>query len=148
MASRRKTRQSIANNENISDSDLDLRAITYQGQGRTPAVNPSNEGPKPRVSMKTVSQGMMDVSLLTSNAAQLRTALLHPKYDFYWPLVCLIIVSMTLQVVTRVVMLRADYLKHQDPYQRKQLQFLGLVFLSFITVTNALISAFNVSPHE
>lgn len=103
---------------------------------------------KPKVSMKTVSQGMMDVSLLTSNASQLRTALLHPKYDFFWPLVSLIVVSMGLQIVARVLMLWSDYLKDSvidAGKKRKQLQFVALVIMSFITMANALISVFSVS---
>lgn len=98
--------------------------------------------------MKTVSQGMMDVSLLTSNASQLRTALLHPKYDFFWPLVSLIVVSMGLQIVARVLMLWSDYLKDSvidAGKKRKQLQFVALVIMSLITMANALISVFSVS---
>lgn len=115
--------------------------ISYQQKEKTAST-------KPKVSMKTVSQGMMDVSLLTSNASQLRTALLHPKYDFFWPLVSLILVSMGLQIVARVLMLWSDYLKDSAidaGKKRKQLQFVALVIMSFITMANALISVFSVS---
>lgn len=115
--------------------------ISYQQKEKTAST-------KAKVSMKTVSQGMMDVSLLTSNASQLRTALLHPKYDFFWPLVGLILVSMGLQIVARVLMLWSDYLKDSvidAGKKRKQLQFVALVIMSFITMTNALISVFSVS---
>lgn len=115
--------------------------ISYQQKEKTAST-------KPKVSMKTVSQGMMDVSLLTSNASQLRTALLHPKYDFFWPLVSLILVSMCLQIVARVLMLWSDYLKDSAidaGKKRKQLQFVALVIMSFITMANALISVFSVS---
>lgn len=116
--------------------------ISYQQQKEKTAST------KVKVSMKTVSQGMMDVSLLTSNASQLRTALLHPKYDFFWPLVSLIVVSMGLQIVARVLMLWSDYLKDSvidAGKKRKQLQFVALVIMSFITMANALISVFSVS---
>lgn len=115
--------------------------ISYQQKEKTAST-------KPKISMKTVSQGMMDVSLLTSNASQLRTALLHPKYDFFWPLVSLIVVSMGLQIVARVLMLWSDYLKDSiidAGKKRKQLQFVALVIMSFITMANALISVFSVS---
>lgn len=115
--------------------------ISYQQQKEKAST-------KPKVSMKTVSQGMMDVSLLTSNASQLRTALLHPKYDFFWPLVSLILVSMGLQIVARVLMLWSDYLKDSAidaGKKRKQLQFVALVIMSFITMANTLISVFSVS---
>lgn len=115
--------------------------ISYQQKEKTAST-------KPKVSMKTVSQGMMDVSLLTSNASQLRAALLHPKYDFFWPLVSLILVSMGLQIVARVLMLWSDYLKDSAidaGKKRKQLQFVALVIMSFITMANALISVFSVS---
>nr|XP_011424863.2 ninjurin-1 isoform X2 [Crassostrea gigas] len=115
--------------------------ISYQQKEKTAST-------KVKVSMKTVSQGMMDVSLLTSNASQLRTALLHPKYDFFWPLVSLILVSMGLQIVARVLMLWSDYLKDSvidAGKKRKQLQFVALVIMSFITMANALISVFSVS---
>ena len=104
---------------------------------------------KSKVSMKTVSQGMMDVSLLTSNASQLRTALLNPKYEFYWALVSLILVSMALQITARVLMLWSDYLKDSAGVgnKRKQLQFVALIIMSFITIANALISVFNVAGH-
>lgn len=115
--------------------------ISYQQKEKTAST-------KVKVSMKTVSQGMMDVSLLTSNASQLRTALLHPKYDFFWPLVSLIVVSMGLQIVARVLMLWSDYLKDSvidAGKKRKQLQFVALVIMSLITMANALISVFSVS---
>lgn len=51
------------------------------------------------VSRKTVSQGMLDLALLTANAAQLKRVLNNgPGNKFYNLLVTMIILSMVLQV--------------------------------------------------
>lgn len=144
MTGRRRKPSPPHDQQLISTRDISAGVdafISYQQKEKTAST-------KAKVSMKTVSQGMMDVSLLTSNASQLRTALLHPKYDFFWPLVGLILVSMGLQIVARVLMLWSDYLKDSvidAGKKRKQLQFVALVIMSFITMTNALISVFSVS---
>lgn len=55
---------------------------------------------------------------------------------------------MGLQIVARVLMLWSDYLKDSAidaGKKRKQLQFVALVIMSFITMANALISVFSVS---
>lgn len=145
MAVRRRKHSSPEVQQLVSTRDISPGVdafISYQ-QKKEKTVST-----KPKVSMKTVSQGMMDVSLLTSNASQLRTALLHPKYDFFWPLVSLIVVSMGLQIAARVLMLWSDYLKDSAidaGKKRKQLQFVALVIMSLITMANALISVFSVS---
>lgn len=144
MTGRRRKPSPPHDQQLISTRDISAGVdafISYQQKEKTAST-------KAKVSMKTVSQGMMDVSLLTSNASQLRTALLHPKYDFFWPLVGLILVSMGLQIVARVLMLWSDYLKDSvidAGKKRKQLQFVALVIMSFITMANALISVFSVS---
>ncbi|XP_011424863.3 ninjurin-1 isoform X2 [Magallana gigas] len=144
MTGRRRKPSPPYDQQMVSTRDISAGVdafFSYQQKEKTAST-------KAKVSMKTVSQGMMDVSLLTSNASQLRTALLHPKYDFFWPLVSLILVSMGLQIVARVLMLWSDYLKDSvidAGKKRKQLQFVALVIMSFITMANALISVFSVS---
>jgi len=92
---------------------------------------------------------MMDVSLLTSNATQLRSVLSNPHHDFYTLLLVLISLSIIFQVTSGVLMIVSDFYKtqvkvtdQQNQRKRKVLNFISLVLVMIVTALNIMISAF------
>jgi hypothetical protein len=53
---------------------------------------------------KTIAQGLLDVALLTANASQLKYVLqVGEKHEFYILMLCLISISIVLQVVAAIL---------------------------------------------
>ena len=52
---------------------------------------------------KTISQGFMDVTILSANASQLKVILKEPDSEYYILLLVLVSISMILQVFTAYV---------------------------------------------
>lgn len=121
----------------------------YQNPKQPPS-KPEKE--KKSITTKTFAHGMMDVSLLTSNATHLRTVLSDSEHDFYWLLIVLITASITLQVISGVLLIMADYFKtqvkekdRQTQGRRKLLNFVSLAMVMIVTSLNILISVFSSS---
>lgn len=54
---------------------------------------------------KTAAQSMLDVALLMANSSQLKTVLyVGPQYRFYIPLIVLLSLSITLQVIVGLLL--------------------------------------------
>ncbi|XP_035513062.1 ninjurin-1 [Morone saxatilis] len=54
---------------------------------------------------KTAAQSMLDVALLMANSSQLKTVLyVGPHYQFYIPLIVLLSLSITLQVIVGLLL--------------------------------------------
>lgn len=92
---------------------------------------------------------MLDVSLLTSNATQLRAILSNPDHQFYTFLVWLIALSVVLQVISGILLIMSDFFKtqvkekdRQNQRKRKLLNFVALAMVMVVTALNILISAF------
>jgi len=92
---------------------------------------------------------MMDVSLLTSNATQLRSVLSNPHHDFHTLLLVLISLSIIFQVTSGVLMIVSDFYKtqvkvtdQQNQRKRKVLNFISLALVMIVTALNIMISAF------
>ncbi|KAL4221818.1 hypothetical protein ACF0H5_020072 [Mactra antiquata] len=105
---------------------------------------------KKSITTKTFAKGMMDVSLLSSNATQLRTVLTNNEHDFYKLLLWLITLSIILQVLSSVLLLMSDYFKtdvkekdEANQGKRKFLNFLSLAMVTVVTSLNILISVFS-----
>ncbi|XP_060571956.1 uncharacterized protein LOC132730117 [Ruditapes philippinarum] len=105
---------------------------------------------KKSITTKTFAHGMMDVSLLTSNATQLRAVLSNPSYEFYTLLLWLIGLSIVLQLLSAVLLISSDFLKTQvkekdrkNQGKRKFLNFLSLTLVTIVMSLNVLISAFS-----
>ncbi|XP_045161597.2 uncharacterized protein LOC123526490 [Mercenaria mercenaria] len=109
---------------------------------------------KKSVSTKTFAHGMMDVSLLTSNATQLRAVLSNPEYEFYTLLLWLIGLSIVLQILSAVLLIMSDFFKtqvkekdRQNQRKRKVLNFLSLTLVTIVMSLNVLISAFSTPSY-
>lgn len=97
------------------------------------------------VTTKTFTKGMMDISLLTSNATQLRTILMDPDHTFRELLFWLLILSICLQVTSTLLLILADAFKSDDTSNsnsRRRLTFSSIALTTLVTVANILISAF------
>lgn len=110
---------------------------------------------KKTISTKTFAKGMMDVSLLTSNATQLRAVLSNLDHEFYYLLIWLITLSISLQILSSILLLMSDYYKtdvkekdRQNQKKRKFLNFLSLAMVTVVTSLNILISVFSTSSYQ
>lgn len=113
-------------------------------------MNRKEKKEKKSITTKTFAHGMMDVSLLTSNATQLRAVLSNPKHEFYNLLLWLIGLSIVLQLLSAVLLIASDFLKTQvkekdrkNQGKRKFLNFLSLTLVTIVMSLNVLISAFS-----
>lgn len=118
------------------------------------AENPKQEKEKKSITTKTFAHGMMDVSLLTSNATQLRSVLSNPGNEFYTLLLWLIGISIVLQILSGVLLIISDYHKTQvkekdlqNLRKRKLLSFMSLALVSLVTSLNVLIAAFSTPSY-
>ncbi|XP_033730577.1 uncharacterized protein LOC117319984 [Pecten maximus] len=108
---------------------------------------PVKEKSKKIVTTKTFTKGMMDISLLTSNATQLRSVLMDPDHTFRELLLWLLILSICLQVTSTLLLILADAFKSNDTEKdnsnsRRHLTFSSMALTILVTVANILISAF------
>ncbi|XP_070557865.1 ninjurin-2-like [Ptychodera flava] len=103
-------------------------------------------------SKKTISQGMLDVALLTANSSHLK--LLCQSYVrgdqplFFVLLVTLLSVSMALQVVVGVLLLiklKCDIVNGDDSVKRRadRCNDAAMVLVMFIVIVNILIASFS-----
>uniref|UniRef100_A0A336MLC3 CSON013898 protein n=1 Tax=Culicoides sonorensis TaxID=179676 RepID=A0A336MLC3_CULSO len=98
---------------------------------------------------KSLAQGMLDLALLTANAAQLKYILtLGPKYQFYQMLLILISASIGLQVLQAIIILVLGILFDiNKPEQQRRAEKINnlLVAITVLTVViNVIISAFDI----
>merc|ERR1712165_77944 len=103
---------------------------------------------------KTIAQGMLDIALLSSNAAQLKYILtVGEEHQYYLPMLVLIISSIVLQGIVGVLFMiigaidiNDDESQNQDTANTLNNTILILVF--FITVINAFIGGFGIKDTE
>ncbi|KAF4804449.1 Ninjurin-1 [Turdus rufiventris] len=97
---------------------------------------------------KSAAESMLDVALLMANASQLKAVMEQgPSFSFYIPLIILISLSLTLQVLVGVLLIFLVKYDLNNPAKHGKLNFLnnlatGLVFI--IVVVNIFITAFGV----
>lgn len=77
-----------------------LQALTTRSQRSYRPINMNHYATK-----KTAAQSMLDVALLMANSSQLKTVIyVGPRYRFYIPLIVLLSLSITLQVVVGLLL--------------------------------------------
>nr|XP_046253736.1 ninjurin-1 isoform X2 [Scatophagus argus] len=100
---------------------------------------------------KTAAQSMLDVALLMANSSQLKTVLyVGPQYRFYIPLIVLLSLSITLQVI--VGLLLVFIVKYDLNDVRKQAKLnrmnnVATVFVFFTVLINIFITALGFEGH-
>ncbi|XP_051967013.1 ninjurin-1 isoform X2 [Xyrauchen texanus] len=101
---------------------------------------------------KSAAESMLDIALLMANASQLKTILeLGPGFSFYIPLITLISISLTLQIIVGVLLIFLVKWNLNDTSKHYILNLLenivtALVFI--IIVVNIFITAFGVQRPE
>ena len=121
-----------------------------QDETPPPAKEKREKKEKKTITSKTFAHGLMDMSLMTSNASQLRSVMSNPGHEFYWLLIYLLIFSVILQICSGMVMIVSDFFKsqikekdRQNQKKRKRLNFVALAIMMLITSLNVIITAFN-----
>lgn len=94
---------------------------------------------------KSAAQSMLDVALLMANSSQLKTALyVGPQYRFYIPLLVLLSVSITLQIVVGLLLVFIVKYDLNDIRKHAVLNLLNntaTVFVFATVVVNVFITA-------
>lgn len=97
---------------------------------------------------KTIAQGMLDIALLTANAAQLKYVLLSEgDHSFYTAMLVLISLSIVLQVLAGIGQLILISINLNTTHRHKFADTLNNVVTAVvfvITVINVIISAFGL----
>ncbi|XP_056324686.1 ninjurin-1 isoform X1 [Danio aesculapii] len=97
---------------------------------------------------KSAAESMLDIALLMANASQLKTVLeLGPTFSFYIPLITLISISLTLQIIVGILLIFIVKWNLNDSSKHYILNLLenivtALVFI--VVVVNVFITAFGV----
>ncbi|CAO1415425.1 unnamed protein product [Diamesa tonsa] len=102
---------------------------------------------------KTVAQGMLDLALLTANAAQLKRVMYTgPEHRFYTLLMTLIIISISLQMVQAIIMCLLAIvfdLNKTDDHRRGNIANNILLMVTIVSVViNIIISAFDFADYK
>ncbi|XP_072552719.1 ninjurin-1 [Salminus brasiliensis] len=94
---------------------------------------------------KSAAQSMLDVALLMANSSQLKTVLQEgPEYRFYIPVITLITLSITLQVIVGLLLLFIVKSNLNDMRKQPKLNLMNnvtTVFVFFIVLINVFIAA-------
>ncbi|XP_037629692.1 ninjurin-2 isoform X1 [Sebastes umbrosus] len=100
---------------------------------------------------KSAAQSMLDVALLMANSSQLKTVLyVGPQYRFYIPLVVLLSLSITLQVIVGLLLVFIVTLDLNDERKHKRLNKMNnaaTVFVFFTVLINIFITALGFEGH-
>ncbi|KAM3872154.1 ninjurin-1 [Diretmus argenteus] len=103
---------------------------------------------------KSAAQSMLDVALLMANSSQLKTVLyVGPQYRFYIPLIVLLSLSITLQVVVGLLLVFIGKLKYDlnDVKKHAKLNMMNnasTVFVFFTVLINIFITALGFEGHS
>ncbi|KAK5602480.1 Ninjurin-1 [Crenichthys baileyi] len=97
---------------------------------------------------KSAAESMLDVALLMANASQLKAVLEQgPNFSFYIPLITLISISLTLQVLVGVMLIFIVKWNLNDESTHLKLDILenfATAFVFIIVGINVFITAFGV----
>lgn len=117
--------------------------------GRTMLPLASNFDVNQYITKKTVTQGMMDVALLMSNAAQLKALLeVGKEHPYFYLLIVLVVMSITIQVIVGVIFLilgKTSIVRDDKQLQLDKLNNIVTIFVFFLTVINIFIGSFGIS---
>ncbi|XP_008411119.1 ninjurin-2 [Poecilia reticulata] len=101
---------------------------------------------------KSAAQSMLDVALLMANSSQLKTILYAgPEYNFYMPLIVLLALSITLQVVVGLLLVFIVRYNLNDVQKQTKLDTMNnmaTVFVFFTVLINIFITALGFQGHS
>uniref|UniRef100_A0A3B4AKN1 Ninjurin 1 n=1 Tax=Periophthalmus magnuspinnatus TaxID=409849 RepID=A0A3B4AKN1_9GOBI len=99
---------------------------------------------------KSAAQSMLDVALLMANSSQLKTVLyVGPQYRFYTPLIVLLSLSITLQVLVGLLLVfiaKYDLNDARKHAKLNRMNNVATVFVFFTVLINIFITALGTEP--
>ncbi|XP_042265397.1 ninjurin-1 [Thunnus maccoyii] len=100
---------------------------------------------------KSAAQSMLDVALLMANSSQLKTILyVGPQYRFYIPVIVLLSVSISLQVIVGLLLVFIVKYDLNDMRKHAKLNWMNnvaTVFVFFTVLVNVFITALGFEGH-
>ncbi|KAM9750997.1 ninjurin-1 [Menidia menidia] len=100
---------------------------------------------------KSAAQSMLDVALLMANSSQLKTILyVGPQYRFYVPLIVLLALSITLQVIVGLLLVfivKYDLNDMRKHAKLNRMNNAATVFVFFTVLINIFITAMGFQGH-
>nr|XP_061802196.1 ninjurin-1-like [Nerophis lumbriciformis] len=100
---------------------------------------------------KSAAQSMLDVALLMANSSQLKTVLyVGPQYRFYIPLVVLLSLSITLQVIVGLLLVfivKYDLNDVRKHAKLNRMNNVATVLVFFTVLINIFITALGFEGH-
>ncbi|KAM9856276.1 ninjurin-1 isoform 2-T2 [Aulostomus maculatus] len=100
---------------------------------------------------KSAAQSMLDVALLMANSSQLKTVLyVGPQYRFYIPLIVLLSLSITLQVIVGLLLVfivKYDLNDVRKHGKLNRMNNVATVFVFFTVLINIFITALGFEGH-
>ncbi|XP_060913559.1 ninjurin-1 [Labrus mixtus] len=138
------------------EGGLNGERITLNKLGDIEALTPSRKLCRPinmnhYATKKTAAQSMLDVALLMANSSQLKTVLyVGPHYRFYIPLIVLLSLSITLQVIVGLLLVFIVKYDLNDVRKHAKLNWMNnvaTVFVFFTVLVNIFITALGFEGH-
>ncbi|XP_070555743.1 ninjurin-2-like [Ptychodera flava] len=139
---------------NIKDKDLTSSTVSSSSNSKAQAPTDGTQPPLPRphasrsstyANTKTVAQGFLNMSLLSANAGQLKTVLIHGQdSDFYYMLLGMIITSMVLQLVVSIILALKYFIDFEDENVDEEEKERAIMYNNVATVIVMFVSALNV----
>ncbi|XP_053705931.1 ninjurin-1 isoform X2 [Synchiropus splendidus] len=124
----------------------DVEAGTSGPQKRFRPININHYATK-----KSAAQSMLDVALLMANSSQLKTVLyVGPQYRFYIPLIVLLSLSITLQVIVGLLLVFIVKYDLNDVRKHAKLNRMNnaaTLFVFFTVLINIFITAMGFEGH-
>ncbi|XP_029995550.1 ninjurin-1 [Sphaeramia orbicularis] len=129
------------NGENIALNKMnDIEAYTDASGKIHRPININHYATK-----KSAAQSMLDVALLMANSSQLKTVLfVGPQYRFYIPLIVLLSLSITLQVIVGLLLVfivKYDLNDVRKHAKLNRMNNVATVFVFFTVLINIFITA-------
>ncbi|KAM9350786.1 ninjurin-1 [Symphorus nematophorus] len=135
------------NREGIALNKLgDIEALTAASGKTYRAININHYATK-----KSAAQSMLDIALLMANSSQLKTVLyVGPHYRFYIPLIVLLSLSITLQVIVGLLLVfivKYDLNDVRKHAKLNRMNNVATVFVFFTVLINIFITALGFEGH-
>ncbi|KAM9828184.1 ninjurin-1-like [Syngnathus typhle] len=127
-------------------NDKDIEVVTSPSGKVYRAININHYATK-----KSAAQSMLDVALLMANSSQLKTVLyVGPQYRFYIPLIVLLCLSITLQVIVGVLLVfiaKYDLNDVRKHAKLNRMNNVATVMVFFMVLINIFITALGFEGH-
>ncbi|KAF7663921.1 hypothetical protein LDENG_00194690 [Lucifuga dentata] len=141
------SREPKMNGEDMALNNLELQAGTAPSGKVYRTLNINHYATK-----KSAAQSMLDVALLMASSSQLKTVLyVGPHYRFYIPLIVLLSLSITLQVIVGLLLIcivKYDLNDVRKHAKLNKMNNIATVLVFFTVLINIFITALGFEGHS